>query len=63
MYKRTIWDVGATQGITIARSPNGVPGIGATQLQYPFGIALNFNETFLYVSDFSNNRVQRFQLI
>ncbi len=57
------WNVGSTQGVTVAGSLTGISGIGATQLAYPSGVALDINETFLYVSDYLNNRVQRFQLI
>ncbi len=62
-HRIQLWNVGSTQGITIAGSPTGVSGVGATQFSYPSGIALDINETFLYVSDNLNNRVQRFQLI
>ncbi len=54
------WDVGATQGVTVA---GGSLGTGAAQLNQPEGVALDPNETYLYVSDQANHRVQRFNLI
>ena len=57
------WDSGSSAGVTIAGSINGTSGSGATELYYPYGIALDANETFLYVSEFGNHRVQRFPLI
>ena len=41
----------------------GINGTAATLLNSPIYVALNPNETFMYVSDFRNNRVQRFKLI
>jgi hypothetical protein len=57
------WQQGATEGVTIAGDPYGNLGSSATQLNYPAGLALNTNETQIYVADRSNNRIQRFQLI
>jgi DNA-binding beta-propeller fold protein YncE len=57
------WDVGAMQGVTIAGSVQGVAGVEADKLNYPEGVFLDANETYLYVADFGNNRVQRFTLI
>lgn len=55
------WTLGATSAITIA-GITGVTGTNATLLNIPIYVLLNANETFLYVSDSFNHRVQRFQL-
>lgn len=57
------WQQGATQGVTIAGDPNGIAGINATRLRNPAAVALDVNETYMYVVDRGNNRVQRFKLI
>jgi sugar lactone lactonase YvrE len=57
------WQQGASEGVTIAGDPNGNYGGDATMFSYPTGLALNANETLMYVTDSSNDRVQRFQLI
>jgi sugar lactone lactonase YvrE len=58
----TRWNPGATSGVTIAGIA-GMNGIAATLLNGPAGVALSRNETYLYVSDLNNNRIQRFELI
>jgi len=58
-----LWAVGATQGVTIAGSSQGVSGSGSGGLSLPEGIFLDANETYLYVADFGNSRIQRFTLI
>jgi hypothetical protein len=57
------WQLGATEGVTIAGDPGGNAGSSATTLNSPAGVALSANETQIYVTDANNNRVQRFQLI
>jgi sugar lactone lactonase YvrE len=57
------WNQGDQSGVTIAGDPNGNAGSNATMLNGPYGIALNDEETFLYVADTNNNRIQRFQLV
>jgi DNA-binding beta-propeller fold protein YncE len=57
------WRVGATYGVTIAGSPQGLASAGPAGLNYPQGVFLDANETYLYVADGGNNRVQRFTLI
>jgi sugar lactone lactonase YvrE len=54
--------VGATQGVTIAGDPNGVSGSSSSQLNGPSGITLDPSETYLFVSDQGNNKIQRFTL-
>ncbi len=56
------WSPGATSGVTIAGIV-GTSGTDSTLLNSPVFVALSPNETFLYVSDTNNNRVQRFELI
>jgi DNA-binding beta-propeller fold protein YncE len=56
------WSPGATSGVTIAGIV-GTSGTDSTLLNAPAAVALSPNETFLYVSDNYNNRVQRFELI
>ncbi len=56
------WSPGATSGVTIAGIV-GSSGTASTLLHSPVFVALSPNETFLYVSDNGNNRVQRFELI
>ena len=58
-----LWKPNATEGVTLAGDPQGNAGVTDTLLQSPQGIAVNANETWLYVSDGANNRIQRFQLI
>ena len=53
------WQQGATQCVMIAGSPSGIPGISPTRLRNPSVVALNINETYMYVVDRGNNRVQR----
>lgn len=57
------WEQGAAQGVTVVGSPTGFWGTTATRLRSPSGMALNVNETYMYVVDQDNNRVQRFRLI
>jgi sugar lactone lactonase YvrE len=57
------WNQGERSGVTIAGDPNGNSGSNATMLSFPHGLALNNEETFLYVVDTFNNRIQRFQIV
>ncbi|CAF4360410.1 unnamed protein product [Adineta steineri] len=57
------WDQGATEGVTIAGDLNGNLGSNDTMFNSPQGLAINHNETLMYVTDTNNNRIQRFQLI
>ena len=57
------WDPGSSVGVTIAGSLTGAEGRTAALLSNPTGIGFDANETFLYVADFGNNRVQRFRII
>ena len=56
------YSAGALTGVTIAGSSNGLPGPGLSALNGPYGIAFDPNETYFYVADYYNNRVQRFTL-
>jgi len=55
------WSPAATTGVTII-GITGVSGTNATMLNSPAHVVLSKNETFLYVSDRNNHRVQRFNL-
>ncbi|CAF1294209.1 unnamed protein product [Adineta ricciae] len=56
-----LWKVEATTGITII-GMTGITGTNATLLYGPSDVLLSANESFLYVSDNDNNRVQRYKL-
>jgi tripartite motif-containing protein 71 len=58
----TRWNLNGASGVTIA-GIEGMSGTGAQLLNGPGGVALSNNETFLYISDLNNNRIQRFELI
>ncbi|UJR24615.1 hypothetical protein I4U23_005990 [Adineta vaga] len=57
------WDPGATRGITVAGSPTGTSGSDAYHLYSPQGVAIDANETYMYVCDSGNSRIQRFTLL
>jgi DNA-binding beta-propeller fold protein YncE len=56
------WQKNATNGTTVAGSSNGTAGSTPYLLNNPYGIAIDDQENYIYVSDSSNNRVQRFSL-
>ncbi|UJR08959.1 hypothetical protein I4U23_013211 [Adineta vaga] len=56
------WNAGATSGATLV-GITGMFGTNATFLYGPGSVTLNKNETYLYVADLNNNRIQRFTLI
>lgn len=55
------WSPGATSGVTII-GITGIYGTNATMLNGPANVLSNVDETYLYVSDRYNHRVQKFQL-
>jgi sugar lactone lactonase YvrE len=55
------WKVNATQGSIVA-GVTGTTGSSAQYLDTPGDIALDPSETYLYVTDYGNHRVQRFRL-
>lgn len=55
------WKVNATQGLLVA-GITGTTGSSAQLLNTPGDIALDPSETYLYVTDYGNHRVQRFRL-
>ncbi|UJR38844.1 hypothetical protein I4U23_031509 [Adineta vaga] len=57
------WEKGATEGVTIAGNPYGYGGISSTLFDAAVSITINTNETYMYVTDMFNNRIQRFELI
>ncbi|CAF2858735.1 unnamed protein product [Rotaria sp. Silwood2] len=56
------WTIGATQGSVVAGSANGVAGSTTQLMNQPADVALDPSETYLYVSDYGNHRVQRFRV-
>ncbi|CAF3839185.1 unnamed protein product [Rotaria sp. Silwood1] len=55
------WSVNATQGSIVA-GVTGVTGSTSLLLNTPGDVALDSTETFIYVADYGNHRVQRFHL-
>ena len=58
----TKWPPNATSSTLIAGSPVGVFGWTATTLYAPYGLALDEPNSFIYVVDRYNYRIQRFPL-
>ncbi|CAF1196847.1 unnamed protein product [Adineta steineri] len=58
----TRWYIGATSGVTFA-GIDSYTGTSPMLFYGPTGLALSLNQSFLYVSDSGNNRVQRFMII
>ncbi|CAF1350038.1 unnamed protein product [Adineta ricciae] len=56
------WNIGDTQGSLVAGSATGIPGKTAQLLNGPADLAFDPTETYLYVSDYNNRRIQRFRL-
>ena len=56
------WTIGASQGSVFAGSAVGLPGYTNQLFNGPSDIALDPTETYLYVSDYANHRVQRFRI-
>jgi sugar lactone lactonase YvrE len=57
------WTVNATSGVTVAGNSNGTSGNGSFALKNPFAIVLDPTETYMYIADYYNNRVQRYPVI
>lgn len=57
-----IWRNGAQSGLTLVGT-SGISAATSWQLQLPAYVLANYRETYLYVCDEGNNRVQRFTLI
>lgn len=57
------WSVNGNEGITIAGSENRTAGASAYLLNQPTGITMDNSETYLFVADRANHRVQRFRLV
>jgi len=56
------WQKNATNGTTVAGSSYGISGITPYLLNQPYGITIDNQQNYLYVSDGVNNRIQRFSL-
>ncbi|CAF4009510.1 unnamed protein product [Adineta steineri] len=59
-FRVQLWAKGASSGQTIAGT--GVAGIGTDQLNNPWGIALDYNASTIYIADCYNNRVMKYKL-
>lgn len=57
------WTIGASQGSVFAGSSVGLPGNTNQLFNGPGDIALDPTETYLYVSDYANHRIQRFRIL
>jgi sugar lactone lactonase YvrE len=57
------WATNATFGVTVAGYSNGTAGAGPVALNAPYAVTLDRNETWMYIADYSNNRVQRFPVV
>ncbi len=56
------WVIGANQGSVVAGSASGASGSTNQLLNGPSDVALDPSETYLYVADYNNHRIQRFRL-
>jgi DNA-binding beta-propeller fold protein YncE len=56
------WVIGASHGSVVVGSASGVSGTTSQLLNGPGDVALDPTETYLYVSDYYNHRIQRFRL-
>ena len=57
------WKEGDTKGVTVAGAVDGSEGNDAASLHWPRGVTLNADETFMYVTEYGNTRIQRFQVL
>jgi sugar lactone lactonase YvrE len=55
------WDVNATSGIVVAGT-TGVPGSTNQLLNQPYGLYLDEQNSYIYIADFGNSRIQRYTL-
>ncbi len=56
------WMIGASQGSVVAGSVSGMAGSTNQLLNGPSDVALDPSETYLYVADYNNHRIQLFRL-
>lgn len=57
------WIIGATQGSLVVGNANSTAGSTSEMLSCPGDVTLDSSETYLYVSDYGNHRVQRFRIL
>ena len=57
------WYEDDSHGVTIAGSPQGLAGSTSFLLNNVNPVALNAEETYLFVSDRDNHRIQMFELV
>ena len=53
----------SSSGVTVAGSPDGTAGRSAFLMNLTYVISLDASETYLYVTDSNNERIQRFNLL
>ena len=58
----TKWLLNAANGTVVAGSPTGAAGANSLTLYAPYGLALDEPNSYLYVVDRFNHRIQRFML-
>ncbi len=56
------WMIDASQGSVVAGSVSGMAGSTNQLLNGPGGVTLDPSETYLYVADYNNHRIQLFRL-
>lgn len=56
------WFLNSSAGVTVAGSTTGLVGKTEYLMNDSYAIALNNGETFLYVTDINNFRIQRYEL-
>ncbi|CAF1480846.1 unnamed protein product, partial [Adineta ricciae] len=57
------WLTNATSGVTVVGNMNGTSGNTTFTLNQPYTVVLDQNETYMYIADFSNNRIQRYPVV
>ncbi|CAF0913916.1 unnamed protein product [Adineta ricciae] len=57
------WVINASMGTTIAGSAMGIAGSSTYLLNSAYALTVDSTETYLYVSDSNNNRIQRFPFL
>ena len=62
-HRITKWLANATSGTVVAGSASGSSGCTPSRLNQPFAVISDRNETWMYVADYNNNRVQRFPVV
>jgi DNA-binding beta-propeller fold protein YncE len=56
------WTIGASKGSVVIGNAYGLAGNTNQLLNEPGGVALDPSQTYLYVSDYNNHKIQRIRL-